>query len=311
MIEEITVLDVVNELGLEVIHGEEYLDRPITRSVLSRPGVEIFADYFSFYERDRIQIIGSKEYNIFLMLNMDARKDRIMNLFAGNPPAFIFTKHVVTVPDEFIEASIKFKIPILKTQQTTTPFMSNLSSYLAEELAVKKSIHGVMMDIKGVGVLIMGKSFVGKSESALELLYRGHTLVSDDRVIVSQKEVGTVIASAPKLTERLMEVRGLGIIDVVDLFGVRAYRKKKRVMLIVRLVDWDKSNSYSRLGVEEETEKIFDTELPRVTIPVQPGRNIATLIEVAAMNWRLKSFGRNVAKEFVDKLDRIVKGDKQ
>lgn len=310
MIEEITVKDIIEELKLEVICGEEYLDRKITRSVLSRPGVEIFADYFSFYERDRIQIIGSKEFNILLMLKDEDKKTRIMNLFAGNPPAFVFTKHVATVPEEFKEASKKYKIPILKSNQTTTPFMSNLSSFLAEELAVKKSIHGVMLDIKGVGVLIIGKSFVGKSESALELLNRGHTLVSDDRVIVSQKEVGTIIGQAPKLTQRLMEVRGLGIIDVVDLFGVKAYRRKKRVMLIVHLVDWDKSHSYSRLGVEEETEKIFDTELPKVTIPVQPGRNIATLIEVAAMNWRLKSFGRNVAKEFVEKLDRLVKGDK-
>ncbi|HHU56019.1 MAG TPA: HPr(Ser) kinase/phosphatase [Acholeplasmataceae bacterium] len=310
MNEEVTIKDIVEELELEVISGEEYLDRRVTRSVLSRPGVELFADYFSFYERDRIQIIGSKEFNIYLMLNDDEKKDRVTNLFAGDPPAFVFTKHVVTIPDEFIEASKTFKIPILKTQQTTTPFISNLSSYLAEELAVKKSIHGVMMDINGVGVLITGKSFVGKSESALELLHRGHTLVSDDRVIVSQKEVGTIIGCAPKLTRRLMEVRGLGIIDVIDLFGVRSYRHKKRVMLIIRLVDWDKANSYNRLGVEEETEKIFDTVLPRVTIPVQPGRNIATLIEVAAMNWRLKTYGRNAAKEFVDKLDQLVKGEK-
>lgn len=309
MAEVITVKDCVEELELEVISGEKYLDREIKRSVLSRPGVEIYADYFTFYEHDRIQIIGSKEYNLLTMLKEDDQRKRIEKLFIGNPPAFLFTKHVVNIPSVFYEFSEKYQIPVLKSQQTTTAAIGDLSNFLAEAAADRKNIHGVMMDINGVGVLITGKSFVGKSESALELLYRGHTLVSDDRVEVFQKEIGVVYGQTPKMTERLMEVRGLGLIDVVDLFGVKAFRKKKRIMLIVELIKWDQANNYNRLGLEEETEKLFDTLIPKVTIPVQPGRNTATLIEVAAMNWRLKSFGRNVAKEFVDKLNKIVKGE--
>lgn len=311
MVDEVIVKDIVEELGLEVICGKEYLNRKVIRSVLSRPGVEIYSDYFSFYERDRVQIIGSKEYNIFLMLSDDEKQERIMNLFAGDPPAFVFTKHVAVLPEEFLNASEKYKIPILKAKQTTTPFMNNLSNFLAEALAERKSVHGVMMDVYGVGVLIIGKSSVGKSESALELVNRGHTLISDDRVIVSQKEVGIIIASSPSLTKRLMEVRGLGIVDVVDLFGVKAFRRKNKIQLVVELIEWNQEHSYSRLGIEEEKHKIFDTIIPKVTIPVQPGRNISTLIEVATMNWSLKSFGRNVALEFAEKLEKIVKGDKK
>jgi HPr kinase/phosphorylase len=309
MTETITVGQLVQALHLEVVAGEETLNREITRAVVSRPGVEIYANYFDFYEKDRLQIIGSKEYQLFNMLSENDQRNRLDRLFQENPPAFIFTKNVHTIPTLFLHYSKQYNIPLLKSSQTTTLAISALSNYLSEALADHQSIHGVMMDIKGVGVLITGKSFVGKSESALELLMRGHTLVSDDRVEVVQTEVGSVFGSAPELTEQLMEVRGLGLIDVVDLFGVRAYRKKKKIMLIVELVKWDQSHNYNRLGLEEETETIFDTQIPKVTIPVQPGRNIASLIEVAAMNWRLKSFGRDAAKEFIDKLNKTVKGE--
>lgn len=312
MNEKVVVRDCVEALGLDVVSGEEYLDREITRSVLSRPGVEIYGNYFTFYEKNRIQIIGSKEYDLFSLLDEKNKASRIDKLFAGNPPAFVFTKNVSQVPQEFIDSSNKYHIPVLKADQTTTTFIGNLSIYLAGRLAEKKSIHGVLLDINGVGVLITGKSFVGKSETALELVHRGHVLIADDRVEVSQQE-GIIYGEAPVLTEKLMEIRGLGIIDVVDLFGAKAFRKKKRIMLVVNLIKWDKTAHYDRLGLEEELEYIFDTPIPKVTIPVQPGRNLSTLIEVAAMNWRLKSIGRNAAVEFVQKLDGIVnaKGDKK
>ena len=140
---------------------------------------------------------------------------------------------------------------------------------------------------------------------------RGHTLIADDRVDIVQTEIGAVFGLAPEMTERLMEIRGLGLIDVVDLFGVRAYRKKKKIMLIVELIKWDQNQFYNRIGLENETQRLFDTDIPKVTIPVQPGRNIASLIEVAAMNWRLKSFGRDVASEFVEKLNKKVKGEEE
>lgn len=311
MIESVFVEQLVQDCKLSYLCGAEWKERVITRSVLSRPGVEIYANYFRFYEKDRLQIIGSKELHLFFMLNEEEQQIRLENLFQPNPPAFIFTKHVEAIPELFFRYAAQYQIPLIQSEQTTTLCIASLSTYLAERLAEKKSMHGVMMDIKGVGVLITGKSFVGKSESALELLHRGHTLVSDDRVDVIQTQVGEIFGSAPELTERLMEVRGLGLIDVVELFGVGAYRKKKKIMLIVDLVKWDPTHNYNRLGMEQESETIFDTPIPKVTIPVQPGRNLATLIEVAAMNWRLKSFGRDVVQDFVDKLNSIVKGEQK
>ena len=310
MFNTITVRDCVKKLKLEVVSGSEYLDRDVNRSTLSRPGVEIYAGYFEFYEYPRIQIIGTKEINLFYMLDENIRKDRVKKLFEPLPPAFIFTKNVEEIPNEFIEAGKKYKIPILKSRERTTVTFSALGSYLSEELAEKKTMHGTMMDINGVGVLITGESKIGKSEAALELLERGHTLVCDDSVEVGEAYSGLLVASCPKTIERMMEVRGLGIVDVVELFGVKAFRNKKKLMLIVELVRLTDEAKIDRLGLEEKYERIFDTKVPKTIIYVMPGKNIATRVEVAAMNWRLKSFGKNPGAEFIDKIDKIVKGGK-
>lgn len=307
IIEGVTIKECKEELELEVVSGEEYLERIVTRPMLSRPGVEIHSNNFQFYERDRIQILGSKEIFLFELLSKEERQERAENLFRFNPPAFIFTKNVSQVPQEFIEASKKYHIPILRSYHKTTSLVGNLTSYLAEEITESKTIHGVMLDVYSIGVLITGKSFVGKSETALELLKRGHTLIADDRVDVIQKEIGVLFGKAPKLIQRLMEVRGIGIVDVVHLFGVGAFRPKKRINLIVNLVKWDESFNYNRLNLEEETEQIFDTFIPKVTIPVQPGRNLATLIEIATMNYRAKHLGYNAGVEFANKIDNLVK----
>lgn len=306
MINKVTVKDVVDYLKMDVLSGEEYLDREVTRSMSSRPGVEIYSDYFEFYESTRIQVIGTKELNLFYMISDEQKKVRVNKLFEYNPPAFVFTGHVSVIPQEFFDASKEYKIPILKTKLRTTALIGSLGTYLSKALAEKKTIHGVMLDIYGVGVLLKGKSFVGKSETALELLKRGHTLISDDSVELIRQEDGEILASAPELTERLMEIRGLGIIDVVDLFGVKAFKKEKAVMLVVELLKYNEGMKIDRLGIEEQTETIFDIQIPKTEIYVMPGRNLATLVEVAATNWKVKSFGKNAAKEFVDKLDSIV-----
>lgn len=306
MIQKVTVQEVVKNLKMEVLCGEEYLDRDVTRSITSRPGVEIYSDYFEFYESTRIQVIGTKELNLFYMISDEDKKIRANKLFAYNPPAFIFTGNVLEIPQEFFDASKEYKIPILKTKLRTTALISQLSQYLNEELAERKTIHGVMLDINGVGVLLKGQSFVGKSETALELIKRGHALVCDDSVELVRKEDGGILAVSPKLTERLMEIRGLGIIDVVDLFGVKAFRNKKQVKLVVELVKYVEGMKIDRLGLEQEYETIFDIEIPKVKIYVMPGRNLATLVEVAAMNWKLKSFGKNAALDFVNKLDAAL-----
>ena len=306
MIQKVTVKDVVENLKMQILFGEEYLSNEVTKSMTSRPGVEIYSDYFEFYEANRIQVIGTKELNLFFMISDDEKKIRVDKLFSALPPAFIFTGNVKEIPNVFFESAQKYNIPLLKTKLRTTALIGKIGTYLNEQLAEKRTIHGVMLDIHGVGVLLKGKSFVGKSETALELIKRGHTLISDDSVELVRKEDGEVLASSLPLTERLMEIRGLGIVDVVDLFGVKAYRAKKRVMLVVELVRYQEGMKIDRLGVNQETDTLFDIEIPKVTIYVMPGRNLATLVEVAAMNWKLKSFGRDAAKEFIEKLDNAV-----
>lgn len=306
MIQSVKIKDVVTNLKMEVLFGEEFLDREVSRSMSSRPGVEIYSDYFEFYESTRIQVIGTKELNLFYMISDEEQKIRVDKLFASNPPAFIFTGNVSKIPNVFFESAKEYSVPILKTKLRTTALIGQLGTYLGEELAERKTIHGVMLDINGVGVLLKGKSFVGKSETALELIKRGHALVCDDSVELVRKEDGGILAVSPKMIERLMEIRGLGIIDVVDLFGVKAFRNKKQLRLIVELIKYEEGMKITRLGLKQEFEKIFDIDIPKVRIYVMPGRNLATLVEVAAMNWQLKSFGRNAEEEFVNKLDNAV-----
>ncbi len=306
MIERITLNDIVKNLNLDVLSGEKFLEREVTRSMSSRPGVEIYSDYFEFYESTRLQVIGTKELNLFYMVSDDQKQIRVNKLFSYNPPAFIFTAHVSMIPEEFFIASKQYNIPILKSKLRTTPLIGALSYYLSDLLAEKITMHGVMLEIDGVGVLLTGKSFIGKSETALELIKRGHALISDDSVELARHDDGKIIASAPKLTERLMELRGIGLIDVVDLFGVQAFRNKKTVSLVIELVKYEEGMKIDRLGLEYKKQQLFDIELPKVQIYVTPGRNMATLVEVATMNWKLKSIGKDAAKEFVNKLDSIV-----
>lgn len=306
MIQKVTIKNVVENLKMEVLFGNEYLDREVTKSMTSRPGVEIYSDYFDFYESTRIQVIGTKELNLFYMISDEQKRIRVKKLFSYNPPAFIFTGNVSMIPDVFFEIAEEYNVPILKTKLRTTALISQLSQYLSEELAERKTTHGVMLDINGVGVLLTGKSFVGKSETALELIKRGHALISDDSVELVRKDDNTILAVSPKLTERLMEIRGLGIIDVVDLFGVKAFRNKKQVKLVVELIKYQEGMKIDRLGIDQEYESIFDIDIPKVKIYVMPGRNLATLVEVAAMNWKLKSYGNNAALNFVNKLDQAL-----
>lgn len=306
MIQKVTIGNIVKDLKMEVLFGEQFLEREVTRSMTSRPGVEIYSDYFDFYESTRIQVIGTKELNLFYMISDEQKRIRVNKLFSYNPPAFIFTGNVSMIPDVFFEVAKQYNVPILKTKLRTTPLISQLSQYLSEELAERKTMHGVMLDINGVGVLLTGKSFVGKSETSLELIKRGHALISDDSVELIRKDDNTILAVSPKLTERLMEIRGLGIIDVVDLFGVKAFRNKKQVKLVVELIKYQEGMKIDRLGVDQEYESIFDIDIPKVKIYVMPGRNLATLVEVAAMNWKLKNYGNNAAENFIKRLDEAL-----
>ncbi|WP_050616410.1 HPr(Ser) kinase/phosphatase [Bacillus testis] len=300
--------DILEKFNLELISGEEGINRPISTSDLSRPGIEM-AGFYEYYPAERMQLLGKTELSFFEKLSPPERKTRMDMLCTDITPAIIVTRDQ-EVPEELIEASNREAVPVLRSPMKTTRLFSRLTNYLESKLAPTTAVHGVLVDIYGVGVLITGKSGVGKSETALELVKRGHRLVADDLVEIRQEDQDTLVGGAPGLIEHLLEIRGLGIINVMTLFGAGAVLSHKKISLIISLELWEKNKQYDRLGLDDEKQKIIDTEIPRLTIPVRPGRNLAVIIEVASMNFRLKRMGLNAAKQFSNKLSEvIVEGD--
>ncbi len=298
---QVTTRDVMEKFDLELVSGQEGIGRYITTSDISRPGLEM-AGYFTHYPSNRVQLLGKTELSFFEMLPAADRRDRMMRLCAQNTPAIIISREL-DIPQELIEASEENHVPVMKTRLTTTRFSSRLTNFLESKLAPTTAIHGVLVDIYGIGVLLIGKSGVGKSETALELVKKGHRLVADDCVEIRQESESTLIGSPPPLLEHLLEIRGIGIIDIMTLFGASAVRPYKRISLVVELEIWDSEKTYDRLGLDEEKMRIIDMDLTKLTIPVQPGRNVSVIIEVAAMNYRLKRMGINAAQEFSRRLD--------
>ncbi|AUZ40595.1 HPr kinase/phosphorylase [Bacillus subtilis] len=301
--------DVMEQFNLELISGEEGVNRPITMSDLSRPGIEI-AGYFTYYPRERVQLLGKTELSFFEQLPEEDKKQRMDSLCTDVTPAIILSRDM-PIPQELIDASEKNGVPVLRSPLKTTRLSSRLTNFLESRLAPTTAIHGVLVDIYGVGVLITGKSGVGKSETALELVKRGHRLVADDCVEIRQEDQDTLVGNAPELIEHLLEIRGLGIINVMTLFGAGAVRSNKRITIVMNLELWEQGKQYDRLGLEEETMKIIDTEITKLTIPVRPGRNLAVIIEVAAMNFRLKRMGLNAAEQFTNKLADVIEDGEQ
>ena len=303
MIQVITK-DVQEKFNLQLISGEEGIGRYITTSDISRPGLEM-AGYFTHYPANRVQLLGKTELSFFEMLPEADKKSRMQKLCSDQTPAIIISRGM-DVPQELINASNENHVPVLITPLTTTRFSSRLTNFLESKLAPTTAMHGVLVDVYGIGVLIIGKSGVGKSETALELVKKGHRLVADDSVEIRQEAENMLVGSPPPLLEHLLEIRGIGIIDIMTLFGASAIRPYKRITLIVELEIWDPDKFYDRLGLDEEKMKIIDTDVTKLTIPVQPGRNVSVIIEVAAMNYRLKKMGVNAAEEFARRLDDML-----
>jgi len=300
----ITVEKLTQKLNMDVAAGQTGITTPINLAQITRPGLEL-AGMFEFYEQDRIQLIGSKEITFFWWLSESDQDIRVKMMFEKLPPAFIFSKHA-DIPDVFIKYGNKFNVPVLKSQQRTNELFSAILQILSEALAPRTSIHGTLVDINGVGVLIRGKSGIGKSEVALELVRRGHQLVADDRVDVYESTEGIIVGEAPAILQKYLEIRGIGIVNVVQLFGASAFKESKRIMVIVDLLTFENTVDYDRLGLEDVTERIFNTNIPNVKIPITAARSVPTLVEVAAMNARLKHLGTNMAKEFSEKLTQNI-----
>ena len=287
--------------NLELLEGEDGLDALIPNDMISRVGLE-FAGYFDYFDANRLILIGSKDANFLDRQEDLAIRANVERIFAAKPPCIVFSKNVIINPF-FFEMSRKYKISLFRSNLRTTTISSKLYTYLQERLAERISVHGTLMDINGMGTLIIGKSGIGKSETALELINRGHQLVADDLVEILEKEPGNLIGSAPEILRRYMEIRGIGIVDVVHMYGTAAYRDRKMIRLVVELEKWDHDKYYDRLGLDNSKIKYFNTEITKVTIPVLPGRTVALLVESAAMNEKLKFLGYNAAEQFVNTVD--------
>ncbi len=306
-----TVGELITEKGadwkLKLVAGKGGLDHELTVTDVNRCGLAL-TGFFDFFPSERIQVIGKTEVSYLEKLPAPERKKVISRLFRYKIPVLFYCRGL-RLYKEIIQSADKRNIPVIETPLYTTAFISEATNYMEEKLAKKLSLHGVMVDVYGVGVIITGKSGIGKSECALELIKRGHRLVADDIVEIIKTSENRLIGFPQKLLMYFLEVRGVGIVSVKDLFGVGATRDKKRVEMFVHLEEWDKSKSYDRTGLNENTEELLGVKLPKMVIPVKPGRNIAILLEVAAMQQRLKKMGYSSAAEFENNIMREMDKD--
>ncbi len=301
MAEFVTVADVFEEMKLELVNQGTGLERKVETIEVNRPGFAL-SGFLMYYPSERIQILGRTEMAYLHSLPEEDIKERVMRMCSfENTPCFIFTRGL-DIPAIFMEASEKSGIPLLRTHHSTPRLLSQITSFLEIRLAPETLVHGVLVDVYGIGILMTGSSGIGKSETALELLKRGHRLVADDAVEIRQISDDTLVGTVPPLLQYLLEIRGLGVINAMTLFGAGAVRTHKRIEMIVELEAWEEGRPYDRLGLDDVKKKILGVELTSVTVPVRPGRNLAVIIEVAAMNQRLKRMGYHAAKELSEKL---------
>lgn len=302
----VSVADLVAATGMIVFSGGKYLnERLISTSDISRPGLEL-TGYFAYYPAERIQLLGMTEISYARKMGTAKRKQVMQQLCQPEQtPCFVISR-LLPVPEELDMAAKSAKIPVLRSKLPTTRLSSKMTDFLESRLAERQSLHGVLVDIYGLGVLITGDSGVGKSETALDLIKRGHRLIADDRVEVYQKDEQTIVGEAPQILRHLLEIRGIGIIDVMNLFGAGAVRADTQISLIVHLENWNKDKQFDRLGSGEQKVKIFDVDIPKISVPVKIGRNLAIIIEAAAMNYRAKTMGYDATKAFENNLNNLI-----
>ena len=293
---------IVNEFSLEILHkGKDYDEAALTIVDVNRPGLQ-FAGFFEYFDPRRLQVEGKAEHTYLDTLTPEARKKSYSDLFSYDIPALVLSRAMEPSP-ECVEAAREHGRTLLRTDETTVIFTSQMIDALNRYLAPCITRHGVLMDIYGEGVLIMGDSGVGKSETAIELVKRGHRLIADDAVEISRIS-NTLTGTAPELIRHYIELRGIGVVDVRRLFGMSAVKVESQIDLVINLEPWKEGFAYDRLGLDEQFISILGVQLPTLTIPVQPGRNLAVIIEVAAMNKRKKKMGYNAALELTTQISQ-------
>lgn len=304
----VKLVKVADDNNLEPIYEPVNIDeRVVTRPDLSRPGLPL-AGFFLHFENERIQLIGNMEHGYLSSLSPEERYDAIEQLMQHKIVALIVTSQL-PVFDELYELAVKYETPLYRTAATTSAFSSALTSYLSLELAERITIHGVFVEVYGEGVLILGDSGIGKSETAIELVKRGHRFIADDAVEIKKPSAITLIGSAPSLIRHYIELRGIGIVDVKRIFGMGAIKETEKIDLVIKFENWEQGKEYERLGLQTETYELLGISLPALTIPVKPGRNLAVIIEIAAMNHRQKKMGYDTAQEFIRKMNEEIEND--
>ena len=292
--------EIVSTFGLETLYMPEGREISVTCLDVNRPGLPL-AGFFDHFEAHHIQIIGKVEHLYLRSLDSESRARQIRDFMSKKPVAVIFSTSLGAL-DNTIECAKEFGVPVLSTALPTSEFMAALISFLHKSLAPRITRHGVLVEIYGEGVLILGDSGIGKSETAIEIVKRGHRLIADDAVEIKKVADSTLIGSAPEIIRHYIELRGIGIIDIRRLFGMSAVKVDQQIDLVVNFELWNETKTYDRFGLETETIDIMGVTLPKYTIPVSPGRNLAVILEIAAMNQRQKRMGYNTAEEFNQKL---------
>ncbi|SHK03816.1 Hpr(Ser) kinase/phosphatase [Geosporobacter subterraneus DSM 17957] len=296
----VSIEQLIEDLGLEVVYKPEKESVQVEISDVNRPGLQM-AGFYKYFAYERVQVIGKVEWTYFGTLAPQVRKKRAEEILSHPVPCVIYSRGL-EVHEEILEAAKKFLRPVLRINISSTRLIGKLTSYLDDKLAPIITRHGVLVEVYGVGILILGESGVGKSETALELIKRGHRLVADDAVEIKKVDESNVVGSAPELIRHFMEIRGIGILDIVKLFGVGAVRNKKKIDMVIELENWDDNKQYDRLGMDEEYIDILGSNIPKNTIPIKPGRNLAMIVEVAARNHRQRRMGYNAAEELNTRL---------
>lgn len=302
----ITVEDLVNRFHLEVIAGQTQLHRQITKSRVHRPGLE-FVGYFDFFPQQRVQVLGRKEITYLHKLSEEERDSRIGHIVQYHPPCFVVTWNQDKEGLRYLMAHCdKEGIPLLRTPEPTTKWIGLVDAYLAKTLAPEIQVHGVCVNVAGIGILLRGKSGVGKSETALTLIRRGHRLVADDAVVLKKINPETIIGTHDGKTKEFLALRSVGLINVARIYGRGAFQEETRIVLDIELTQWKENELYNDLDVEPKYSTYMDVNIPHIQISLQPGRDVAGLIEAAANNWYLKLQGYSAAEEFMQRIEASV-----
>lgn len=297
----VSLEDMIKETGLETVYmpakPSEIL---VSSSDVNRPGLPL-GGYFDYFDSDRVQVLGKSEAGYLEDLGAEVRAARVDDFISRRPPAVIISRNLDVIP-ELKDSCVKYNVPLLRTGDTTSSFMATLIAYLNVQLAPRITRHGVFVEVYGEGILLIGDSGVGKSETAIELIKRGHRLIADDAVEIRRVSSKTLVGSAPENIRHFIELRGIGIVNARRIFGMGAVKMTEKIDMVIQLEQWDSEKIYDRMGLDNEYAEILNITVPMLTIPVKPGRNLAIIIEVAAMNNRQKKMGYNAAQELMHNL---------